>query len=72
MIHHITPMIYLQDSESELIRGGSLVNLTLPGINIPVLTQVGTGVALGLLEGTASNTSVNDAALASLLASFKF
>jgi hypothetical protein len=65
-------MIFLQDSDSELIRGGALVNLALPGINIPVLTQVGAGVALGLLEGTATNTTMSNADLASLVASFKF
>lgn len=71
MIHHRNPMIYLHDGESELIRGGALVDLTLPGINIPVLTQVGTGISLGLLEGTATNTSMNTADLASILASLK-
>lgn len=65
-------MIYLQDSESELVRGGALVNLVMPGINIPVLTQVGAGVALGLLEGTATNSTLSQADLASLVASFKF
>ena len=65
-------MIYLQDSESELIRGGALVNLVMPGINIPVLTQVGAGVALGLLEGTATNSTLSAADVNSLVASFKF
>ena len=64
-------MIELHDAESEMIRGGSLVNLTMPGINIPVLTQVGTGLALGLLEGTATNVSGNNADLLSVLASLK-
>ena len=65
-------MIDLHDAESEMIRGGALVDLTLPGISIPVITQVGTGIALGLLEGTATNLSGNNADLMNTLATLKF
>jgi hypothetical protein len=66
-------MNLMHDSESEQIRGGALINLNLPGINIPVITSVASGLALTTLSdgGMATNTSSNEALLASLLASFK-
>jgi hypothetical protein len=64
-------MIPLHDCEAEHIRGGALINLTLPGIAIPVITGVGTGVSLTTLsEGSsATSTVANNAALTNLLAS---
>ncbi len=67
-------MKFMHDNESEEIRGGALVNLTLPGINIPVITSIASGLALTTLSdgGAAFNSSSNDALIASVLASFKF
>jgi hypothetical protein len=68
-------MEFLNDHECEALSGGGY-SLVLPNIGLNVITPLNLGVALGLLEGTASvdqgnMTNLNNLLLQALGGKFK-